>query len=211
MCRSTYLGVRSAASQAWTSGVCGQTMWCRLHKNTYAPVLCVFHTVLGCRPLINITLKLRQVLLWSDFILILRAAAFHHPYPLTPPPPPVTQLYIGWISWVVFAQASPFLPLAVLCLRHFTSIFNKQRSFITERSNEIMRGMAPGNWRTFLAVDVRLRSHDRRWIYDHNYCELSNWLLTFVIWTELTQCVTEHEPEDAEAMLDGCLQVRLCC
>jgi hypothetical protein len=39
----------------------------------------MFHIVLGSVPVIIIILKLRQVLLWSDFILILRAAAFHPP------------------------------------------------------------------------------------------------------------------------------------
>jgi len=75
--------------------------------------------------------------------------------PYTLPPPPVTPLYIGWISWVLFAQASPFLPLAVVCRRHLTFIHNKQRGFIMERSNEIMRGTAPGNWCIFLALGVR--------------------------------------------------------
>ena len=96
------------------------------------------------------------------------------PPTLHPSPPPVTQLYIGWLSWGLFARASPFLPLAVVCRRHLTCILNKQRSFIIERSNEIMRGTAPGNWCIFLAVGVRLRSRNIRWIYGHNYCELSN-------------------------------------
>ena len=74
------------------------------------------------------------------------------PCTLHPAPPPVTQLYIGWISWVLFAPASPFLPLAVVYRRHLTFFRNKQRSFIMERSNEIMRGTAPGNWCIFLAV-----------------------------------------------------------
>jgi hypothetical protein len=90
-----------------------------------------------------ITLKLRQLLLWSDFILILRAAAFHR----LPPHLHLSHSYIATGFPEFYSRKRPpFLPLTVLYRRHLTFILNKQRNFIIERSNEIMHGTAPGSW-----------------------------------------------------------------
>lgn len=101
-----------------------------------------------------VTPKLRQVLLWSDFILILRTAAFHRN-----PLPHQHHLSLGYIlaGFPEFysRKRAPFLPLGVLYRRHLTFVLTKQRNFIIERSN-VMQATAPVNRRIFLVVGVCL-------------------------------------------------------